>query len=86
MKKILIPLIIAFITACTTPGERSRMHELMFQMQKQHQEYIYFTSDSVGKILVEYYDHYGNANEQMLAHYLLGCMYRDLGEAPRALQ
>lgn len=86
MKKILIPLIIAFITACTTPGERSRMHELMFQMQKQNQEYISFTSDSVGKILVEYYDHYGNANEQMLAHYLLGCMYRDLGEAPRALQ
>ncbi len=86
MKKIIIPFIILFLAACTTPGKRCRMHELLLQAQRQNQEYTPFISDSIGKVLVEYYDRYGNANEQMLAHYILGCMYRDLGEAPRALQ
>lgn len=33
-----------------------------------------------------YYDRFGTANEQVRAHYLLGCVYRDRGEAPEALQ
>ena len=73
MRKIIIPFIILFLAACTTPGKRGRMHELLLQAQRQNQEYTPFTSDSIGKVLVEYYDRYGNANEQMLAHYLLGC-------------
>jgi len=32
-----------------------------------------------------YYDSHGTANDRLLAHYLLGCTYRDLGEAPRAV-
>ena len=35
---------------------------------------------------VDYYDRHGTPNEQMRAHYLLGCAYRDMGEAPAALQ
>ena len=35
---------------------------------------------------VEFYDRHGSANEQVRAHYLLGCAYRDMGEAPLALQ
>ena len=69
MRKIIIPFIILFLAACTTPGKRGRMHELLLQAQRQNQEYTPFTSDSIGKVLVEYYDRYGNANEQMLAHY-----------------
>ncbi len=44
-----------------------------------------FTSDSTVKELVSYYDSHGNRNERMLARYLLGCVYRDLGDAPRAI-
>ena len=42
-------------------------------------------SDSILQEVAEYYDRHGNPNEQVRAHYLLGCAYRDLGEAPHAL-
>ena len=47
---------------------------------------ITFTSDSVMKEVVAYYDHHGSANERMLANYVLGCVYRDMYEAPMALE
>ena len=47
---------------------------------------ITFTSDSVMKEVVDYYDHHGSANERMLANYVLGCVYRDMYEAPMALE
>jgi len=37
------------------------------------------------KMLADHFDRHGTPNEQMLAYYLLGCVYRDLGEAPQAL-
>ena len=42
-------------------------------------------SDSLLREVVEFYDRHGTSNEQVRAHYLLGCAYRDLGEAPQAL-
>ena len=36
--------------------------------------------------VVEYYDEHGTENEKMKAHYLLGCIYRDLRDAPEALK
>ena len=47
---------------------------------------ITFTSDSVMKEVVDYYDHHGSANERMLVNYVLGCVYRDMHEAPMALK
>lgn len=47
---------------------------------------ITFTSDSVMKEVVDYYDYHGSANERMLANYVLGCVYRDMHEAPMALE
>ena len=47
---------------------------------------ITFTSDSVMKKVVDYYDNHGSANERMLANYVLGCVYRDMYEAPMALE
>lgn len=47
---------------------------------------IPMTSDSVMKEVADYYDSHGSANEQMLANYVLGCVYRDLHEAPLALE
>jgi len=43
-------------------------------------------SDSLFFEVVNYYDNNGTNNEQMKAHYLLGCIYRDMKEAPVALQ
>ena len=36
--------------------------------------------------LVSYFDRHGNANERMMAHYLQGRVYHDIGEAPQALE
>ena len=51
-----------------------------------NRNYIPFTTDSVLKEATEWFDSHGSANERMRAHYLLGCAYRDMGEAPAALQ
>ena len=42
-------------------------------------------SDSILQEVADFYDRYGTPNEQVRAHYLLGCVYRDMGEAPQAL-
>ena len=48
--------------------------------------YVEFTSDSVMKMVVDYYNYYGSDNEKMTAKYLLGCVYRDLGDSPSAME
>lgn len=47
---------------------------------------ITFTSDSVMKEVVDYYEDHGSANQRMLANYVLGCVYRDMHEVPLALE
>ena len=63
-----------------------RMRYHLLTMKAQNKAYVDFTSDSLAKDVVEYYDNHGTANDRLLAHYLLGCVYRDLGESPEALQ
>ncbi|MBQ5721453.1 MAG: hypothetical protein IIV67_04125, partial [Bacteroidaceae bacterium] len=36
--------------------------------------------------LVDYYDAHGIPNERMLAHYIKGCAYRDMGDQPASLR
>ena len=62
-----------------------RMKYQLLKLQAQNKAFVDFTSDSSAKDLVNYYDRNGNANEKMMSHYLLGCVYRDLGEAPKAV-
>lgn len=85
-KLFVVVLSLLFICGCTNNGEREHMRSLLQQAQKQNQDYIPFTSDSIGKVLVKYYERHGSSNDKMLAHYLLGSMYRDMKEAPMALQ
>ena len=85
MKTAIAILLMLCILACT--GEDSRqMHEALMQAKAQNENFEPFTTDSTMLRVVDYYDSHGSANEQMLAHYLLGCVYRDLGDAPRALE
>lgn len=65
-------------------GQRMR-YELLYH-KAMNKACITFTSDSVMKEVVDYYDHHGSANERMLANYVLGCVYRDMHEAPMALE
>ena len=64
---------------------RRQMHHELLRARAMNKAYITFTTDSVMKQTAEWYDRHGTPNEQMEAHYLLGCTYRDMGEAPAAL-
>lgn len=62
-----------------------KMRYEMLRAKAMNKAYVDFTSDSIMKEVVEYYDAHGTANEKVEAHYLLGCVYRDLHESPAAL-
>lgn len=66
-------------------AKRLRMRYDLLEAKAQNKAFVDFTSDSIAKEFTKYYDSHGTANERMMAHYLLGCVYRDLGEAPHAV-
>ena len=61
------------------------MRRLLLLTNAQNKCDTMFRSDSIQRMLVDYYDHHGSANDQMLAHYLLGRARYDMGEVPAAL-
>lgn len=63
-----------------------RMKRLLLLTNAQNKCDTIFRSDSIQRILVDYYEHHGSANDRMLAHYLLGRAYYDMGEMPMALE
>ena len=65
--------------------KRLRMRYDLLEAKAQNKAFVDFTSDSIAKEFTRYYDSHGTANERLTAHYLLGCVYRDLGEAPHAV-
>ena len=67
-----------------TNAQRMR-YELIYHKAMNKAD-IPFTSDSIMLKVVDYYERHGSANERMLANYVLGCVYRDMHEAPMALE
>ena len=67
-------------------SQSQKMRYELLRHKAMNKAYISFTSDSVMKEVVDYYGRHGSANERMLANYVLGCVYRDLHEAPMALE
>lgn len=63
-----------------------RMHFELVRLKAENKSEVTFKSDSIIKEVVEYFKEKGNANEKMLAYYLLGRTYFDMEEAPEALQ
>ena len=59
-------------------------HELL-RARAMNKSYTPFTTDSTMLAVADWYDRHGTPNERMEARYLLGCAYRDMGEAPRAV-
>ena len=63
-----------------------RMYFELVRLKAENKSEVTFKSDSIIKEVVEYFKEKGNANEKMLAYYLLGRTYFDMEEAPEALQ
>lgn len=67
-------------------SKAQKMRYELLRHKAMNKAYISFTSDSIMKEVVDYYDRHGSANERMLANYVLGCVYRDMHEVPMALE
>lgn len=66
-------------------SKAQQMHFDLIYAKAMNKSFVDFTTDSVMKRVVAYYDRHGSVNERMLAYYLLGCVYRDLQDAPASL-
>lgn len=66
-------------------GKSTQMRYQLVYAKGMNKGYVDFTTDSLMKEIVDYYDNHGTCQQQMLAHYLLGCVYRDLGDSPASL-
>jgi len=83
MKHVVACLLLLLTLAACTDGERMRRE--LAGLQARNEAGSLLTNDSLALALTDYFDRHGTANEQMLAHYLLGRTYADMGEAPAAL-
>ena len=64
----------------------SRMRLLMLKAKAQNKLYLPMPSDTIFNEVVAYYDRHGSANDRMLSRYLLGCIYRDMDNGPKAVR
>jgi type II secretory pathway component PulM len=86
-KWFLLTLILFALTACTSPSHEAMRQRLKYVSDCNRADTVFTdrwlpTVDS----LVSYFDHHGSANDRMMAHYVQGRVYHDMGEAPRALE
>ena len=85
-KWILLILVLFAMTACTADHEAMRQR-LKYVSDCNRADTVFTerwlpTVDS----LVAYFDRHGSANDRMMAHYVQGRVYHDMGEAPQALE
>ena len=74
------------LASCDSAGRRAAMTAVLDRADSLNRNYIPITTDSLLREAADYFDSHGTPNERLRAHYLLGCAYRDMGEAPRAIQ
>lgn len=80
--------LLAILCGCTGGDMLAELERL----EEQNRSDQPFTSDSAARRIVDYYDRWyriptaANHNLQMRAYYMLGSAYRDMGEAPKALE
>ncbi|MCR4568007.1 MAG: hypothetical protein K5769_08135 [Pseudobutyrivibrio sp.] len=67
-------------------GVRGGPRTILLLAEAENKLYMQMPSDTAFQEVVDYYDRHGNANQRLKAYYLMGCIYRDMHEAPMALQ
>lgn len=71
------------VLGCTDGVQYS---QVLDRAERQNQNWDSITGIDSIQMAVKYVDRHGSSNEKVRAHYLLGCAYRDAGEAPNALE
>ena len=65
--------------------QRVKMRYQLLKAKAENKLYLPMPSDSSFQDVVDYYDSKGTSNEKMEACYLMGCIFRDRKEAPKAM-
>lgn len=66
--------------------EASRMKYELLQIRAHDKNYEPLTSDSVIRVIKDYYDRCGTANDRMTAYYYMGAYFRDDRDHPQAVE
>lgn len=80
-----VALLVSLREQVEDASKANRYRYQLLLAKAMNKAYAPFTSDSVMKDVAQYYDRHGSPNERMMAHYLLGCAYRDMDSLPQAL-
>ena len=78
-------LSVILVFSCRNAGDERRMAQIIAEADSMNRNFVPMTSDTLLLEACRYYDRHGTPNQRMMAHYLLGCVYRDRGEAPHAI-
>lgn len=70
----------------TNFSKRDRMNYELLLASAHNTFYISLESDSTMHDVVDYYSKHGTRNQMVRSYYLLGCVYRDKGDAIRAIE
>ncbi|WP_288277213.1 hypothetical protein [uncultured Prevotella sp.] len=86
LRTYFILTIIAFVITSCTDGKQ--MRQRLADVQACNQADTVFSSRWLPTVdsLVDYFDSHGTPNERLMAHYLQGRVYHDMGEAPQAIE
>lgn len=68
------------------PAKNVDMKWRLLMATAQNKLYMQMPTDSAFSEVVAYYDRNGSDNEKMQNRYLLGCIYRDMNDAPKAIE
>ena len=81
-KSAIVLLIVMLLAGCG--GRRAEMRERLSVLNALNRADTVLTAThrDEAQVLADWFDRHGSANEQLLAHYLLGRCYADMHEAP----
>ena len=85
LRTYFILTIIAFVITSCTDGKQMRQRLAVVQACNQADTVFSSRWLPTADSLVDYFDSHGTPNERLMAHYLQGRVYHDIGEAPQAI-
>lgn len=74
-----------FMESGISLSRRNNMVLNLYRFRAMNSVGVTFTSDSVARLIVDYFNGHGTLNERMSAYYVLGSVYRDMDNYPEAL-
>lgn len=76
----------ALETTIEQEPEETQMYYALLTIKAKDKLYIPHTSDSLIKSITHFYEYYGDPDKLMEAYFYLGSVYRDMNDAPQAVE